>query len=250
MNHYPIKRRGVPRRLAPNTDGIAWLEEQSWYDTKITFEQVEEAEGIKYLKTPGHATRDYNRPMFEIIPNEAFSGSGRSVTPCQCDRFDRSWACEIHPEISWDPVRRRWRRPCTGERETCDCDTCHERRQRAYERSGGYVCTGRDGLQPPAAIIEAYQRQMQELAERTRPLLSTPGIDISGLTAVPSELGPTREQWMERLLSTLPDTTIRLEGHFGTAPRRIVEIDCETEQGAGPLQIEVGADDGDTPTFP
>lgn len=139
------------------------------YTTEVEYTEKYPDDGIEYTYARGRARKSYPRPMFQIIPRDAFSGSGHSVTPCQCDRFDRSWNCELHPEISWDPKRRRWDRPCTGDRTRCDCTPCYERRQRAQERSSGYTDMGSDGLRPPQGLydrlVDMYARPLPDPAE-------------------------------------------------------------------------------------
>lgn len=135
--------------------------------------------GLAHLYAAGRVRKSYPRPMFQVIPDGAFSGGGSSVTPCQCDRFDQSWNCELHPERAWDPERERWKPPCTGDRTRCECDSCHERRQGdAYGNSHGPVRRDR--------------------------------------------------------LTALSDINFTLE------------TESETEQGAGPLAIEVEPGDGST----
>ncbi len=148
------------------------------YQTEITQRAEHPSDGLVYLFARGFAASDregtrnpsnYARAMIQPIPDGAFSGSGVRVTPCQCDRFDQSWNCELHPPIDWDPVRRRWKRPCTGDRERCNCDPCYERRQRAQEQSNGYTDMGTDGLRPPQGLIDSYLQQLRAIQENTRP---------------------------------------------------------------------------------
>ena len=278
-DHYPVKRRGAPRRLNPNTDGAAWLEEEAWDDTEIYTEEVFEDDGIKYTRAYGWQLKSNPRPMFQIIPPVAFSGMRPSVTPCQCDRFDQSWACELHPQIAWDPERRRWKRPCTGDRMRCECDPCHERRQRAADRSNGYVSDGAYGLRPPQGLIDSYLRQMELYSNvPVEPRLHVRDTDHSyeatvlrdnremqGAVMTEASREAARTGWPvrgqvlgrwarihadgriifeqtppERVLAALPDISVTLSGAF------TLEIDCETEQGAGPLAIEVEPSDDPT----
>jgi len=111
------------------------------YLTEITHVEESPDMGLAHLYAAGRVRKSYPRPMFQVIPDGAFSGGGSSVTPCQCDRFDQSWNCELHPdEVAWDNERKRWRLPCTGNRTRCECDSCHERRQGdAYGNSHGPV---------------------------------------------------------------------------------------------------------------
>ena len=84
------------------------------YLTEIVQEEEHPDDGIQYLYAKGRDKKSYPRPMFEIISNAAFSGTGPSVTPCQCDRFDQSWNCPEHPEVDWDDERKCWKRPPQG----------------------------------------------------------------------------------------------------------------------------------------
>lgn len=205
------------------------------YQTEIT-DRSDPSDGLMYLFARGFAASDregtrnpsnYARPMIQPIPDGAFSGSGVRVTPCQCDRFDRSWNCELHPPIDWDPVRRRWKRPCTGDRERCNCDPCHERRQRALR-----AVSRRDGARHLRAVHRPGALPGHIIAEERR----------------------LRETWASRLEALQDATlTVNLEGTFDPsvlaalqAPRTL-EIESETEQGAGPLAIEVEPGDGSTP---
>jgi hypothetical protein len=111
--HYPIKKRREPRRLRPNLDAIRYLEIEAEEDTEI--EYVQQMDGsdreLNVQFAYGRGAKSYPRPMFQIIPRDAFSGMGPSVKPCSCDRFDYSWdytRCEAHREISWDAERRQW----------------------------------------------------------------------------------------------------------------------------------------------
>ena len=185
MDHYPVKQRRQPRRLNPNTDGITWLEAESEGDTEICSEEVFEDDGIKYTRAFGRVSKSYPRPMFQIIPNAAFSVMGQSVTPCQCDRFDQSWNCEIHPEVAWDTERKRWKLPCTGDRTRYDYDLAQDR---WVPDTGDALGDFRAGGEVGASLYDGIQ------------------IDISFLAAL-------------------------------TGPRTL-EIHCDTEQGAGPLQID------------
>lgn len=153
-DHYPIKKRWEPRRLNPNYDAIRWLEEAAHEDTKIAWTEPDRCtdEELEILHAAGADVRSYNRPMFQVIPRDAFSGMGASVTPCMaCDRFDQSWACEEHPEVEWDHDQKYWKRPgmngptayasgtsifqmmsaqieAAYRREPCTCNLCTARR--------------------------------------------------------------------------------------------------------------------------
>ena len=156
-DHYPVKKRWEPRRLNPNYDAIRWLEEATHEATKIAWSEPDRCtdEELQILHAEGADVRNYNRPMFQVLPRDAFSGMGALVTPCMaCDRFDRSWACEEHPEVEWDHDLKRWKRPglvpptayaspvlpgsifqmmsaqieAAYRREPCTCNLCQARR--------------------------------------------------------------------------------------------------------------------------
>lgn len=58
----------------------------------------------------GRGMSRYARPMFQVIPHDAFSGSCLSYTPCPaCDDWSRSWNCPDHHEIPWDAEKREWK---------------------------------------------------------------------------------------------------------------------------------------------
>jgi hypothetical protein len=121
--YYPVKRRGVRRRLDPNWTAIAWLEAQQMTETEIedvqqtTYDisdglRVQRALGWYSAKRNGH----YARPMFQIIPVDASSSHQVPYSnPCpECLDFSRSWACPVHPELEYDR-RHGWQRPGADE---------------------------------------------------------------------------------------------------------------------------------------
>ena len=118
IEYYPVKRRGQKRSLFPNYAAIEWLEssENDFDDTEVEFVTAMDGTGSELNVTFafGRGTKSYPRPMFQIIPRDAFSGMGQAVTPCSCDRFDLSWdatRCEAHAEVEWDWERKAWKRP-------------------------------------------------------------------------------------------------------------------------------------------
>lgn len=199
------------------------------YLTEIIHTEKVSDDGIQYLYAAGRTKKSYTRPMFQLIWYSAFSGTGPRVTPCQCDRFDQSWACELHPELDWDPERERWKRPCTGDRTRCQCDPCFERRQRAADRSNGYVSDGTNGLWPPQGLTDSYRLVLRDGALRI-----SRDIDYLNLTTVPEGMMGSNRWTVEGAFD--PDALVYANGQ--TEFTRILEIDCETEQGAGPLAIE------------
>jgi len=106
---YPVKRRGERRRLNPNRDGIAWLEEQSETDTEIsmtypTGEILRSEDGETYSDFLVHRAlgyysarqRDmYPWPMFQV--HAGFKASMLSYSPCPgCDDWARTSRCTSH----------------------------------------------------------------------------------------------------------------------------------------------------------
>lgn len=134
---------------------VAAIEEYLDQDHLTEIEIEQEDHGLKYTYARGRVRKSYPRPMFQIIPDTPLSS--RPTTPCQCDRFDRSWNCPEHPEIEWDAVQHRWKRPCTGDQERCQCEPCRERRTTVY------TDMGTDGFRPPQGLIYAYQRMLMEV---------------------------------------------------------------------------------------
>lgn len=160
IEHYPVKRKGQPRRLDPNQDAIDWLERETATDTEIhsvtplDFQmQSIRALGWYSAKRAGH----YPRRMFDVFQLDESSTNPVSYpSPCpDCLDFSRTWACTEHPEITWDTKRHCWIRHVNGDRTTCECTSCHERRERAAERSSGYT----DGLQPPEGLYDRMSGQ-------------------------------------------------------------------------------------------
>jgi hypothetical protein len=93
------------------------------YQTEIveTEQMGPEAHGLKATYARGHTpngqdhtrnVNNYARPMFQVLPRDAFSCGAIVVTPCRaCDDFSRSWACEEHHELPWDAEKGRFQRP-------------------------------------------------------------------------------------------------------------------------------------------
>lgn len=194
ITHYPVKRRGERRQLLPNWDAIDWLERESADDCEI-YHQSEVIDGLAYTSAYGKLGREFSRPMFQVL--EIFASptwvGGRNITPCQCDRFDQTWNCPDHPEIPWDPKRRRWMKPCTGEQTGCECDPCHERRLTYY--TGRFAAGVREreprGFGLPAGLYDHFVRAVAEVAAQindtaavqsgTQSLLEVNGETVQGV---------------------------------------------------------------------
>lgn len=158
IEYYPVKRRGQKRRLAPNWDAINWLEDETEGDTEICSKAPLD-DGMNRQVTLGWygAKRRgmYPRRMFDIFVLELSSTNPVAYTPCEaCDNYAYTWACTEHPEIPWDTERRVWVRHVSGARR-CHCTSCHERRERAAERSSGYTDMGTDELAPRRSTLDA-----------------------------------------------------------------------------------------------
>lgn len=97
------------------------------YQTEIV-QEGEDRLGLKYLLARGFrpagdgrpGTRrmnNYARPMFDVISDGGgLSGAAQPVTPCQCYRFDQSWACSEHPEDRPDGWEARSSQPTAYDR--------------------------------------------------------------------------------------------------------------------------------------
>ena len=245
-DHYPIKKRWEPRRLNPNYDAIRWLEEAAHEDTKIAWTEPDRCtdEELEILHAAGADVRSYNRPMFQVIPRDAFSGMGASVTPCMaCDRFDQSWACEEHPEVEWDHDQKYWKRPgmngptayasgtsifqmmsaqieAAYRREPCTCNLCQARRGFSAETrndEGRYRFTAGEFVTTPD--YDPVDLSQYTYTPPIRPYVpSTPdydpieGIGIGQLRGI-LESAPRRQDYEEetrRRVAALPDGTIVL----------------------------------------
>lgn len=114
VEFYPVKRQPWDtRKLNPNWDGIHWLESDANGfddDTKIDYTENVGEEGypeLVYLYAIGRLDKSYPRPMFQILPRDAFHTSGQRIEkPCpDCWDFHRSWGCEEHGERDYDHER-------------------------------------------------------------------------------------------------------------------------------------------------
>lgn len=235
--HYPVKRRGEKRRLRPNLEAIRYLEVSSETDTEITDVQVlgtseewAEMNGVRALgwygaKRSGH----YPRRMFDVFELEASSSNTVAYPkPCpDCLDFSRTWACAEHPEIAWDTKRRVWVRHVNGDRTTCQCTPCHERRERAAERSSGYTDMGTDGLRPPQGLYE-------RLIEMYGQPLPSPGFTVRQADQEAYRLANVLRR---SILDALPDISVTLTGTF------TLEITSDTTEASVRIEVER---DGDT----
>jgi hypothetical protein len=223
IEYYPVRRQGQKRRLTPNWDAIRWLEEDTEGATEISdvaplgaentpWHSINNVRALGYYsaKRTGH----YPRRMFDVFDLGVSSSNMISYAdPCAgCQDFSRSWTCTEHPEVAWNTKRRIWERHIE-DRTRCSCTPCTERRARAAARVSS-------GLVRSTGHIIAEERRL-------------------------------RETWASRLEALQDATlTVNLEGTFDPSvltAARTLEIESETEQGAGPLAIEVEPSDGSTP---
>jgi hypothetical protein len=229
--YYPVKRRGQKRVLNPDWRAINALEQDQAEDCEIDYIQTQSEDGpeagLAYTFAYGRHAKTYPRPMFQVIHDEAFSGfRGISGTPCSCGDFSRTVTCPDHPELPWDPARRRWIRPCTGD-EVCECDTCRQARVVTYTEP-----------EPPAEtnglfdrLMEMYGQMLPEPSPRPNAYYDTsprnPFVQLTNSARHDPETCPTcvwirratgstlREQEsLSRAVQDLRPTHITIEGVF------------------------------------
>lgn len=219
--HYPVRRRGEKRRLTPNTDGAAWLEEESWFLTNIPGlddELPDPDTGLIFYAAVGADQRNYSRPAFQLIVDGGFSGAKQRVEACPCYRFDLSWqaaGCTDHTELPWDDVRRRWVRPCT-DLPSCGCTPCYiERQDRTDSRHR--LRAEREAVQRREDAAEGLTLYDRLLAMEVSPAVdSTPrhnyfafGHEVS-LPEVAAD-PVLREEYRGQRVMGFPDFTVHLE---------------------------------------
>ena len=258
LHSYPMKKKGEPRRLLPNRAGIEWLESDANDfddDTDIEYaEPMRDAESVNILHSYGRERKRYARPMFQIIPRDAFSGAQQNVTPCSCDRFDLSWdatRCETHAEVEWDTVEAPAAVPL-GERLNemyeqmiaitqgrCQCASC--RAGRGDDPSGprvvrrGDAPDGRWFFSPETQAAEARRQaaleRQRQIYAATDPNRNRPGWGYSNIA--------------DRWVADMPDFTMTLEGTFNPSSFSL-EVSGETVQGIQSFSIEVEPNNDDT----
>lgn len=221
LHSYPIRKKREPRRLNPNLAGIEWLESDANNfddDTEIEGSGPMEGTGLPADAKPeflvdyaaGRERKSNPRPMFQIIPRDAFSGMAPSVQPCPgCYDFARAWTCPDHAERHYDPDHKVWRIVHTPDAPGCECNGCQP-----------------VGFSAPEAITETYRRIVA--AEQ-------PGLAGSFFTN--AVLEQHREADLRDRLAQLEDDSIT--GTF------TLEITGDTLQADGAtIQIEVGRSEG------
>jgi hypothetical protein len=182
------------------------------YQTEIveTEQMGPEAHGLKATYARGltpngdAATRNVNnyaRPMFQVLPRDAFSCGAIVVTPCRaCDDFSRSWACEEHHELPWDAEKGRFQRPDRVDAPILD------------------------------TLVEQYRQAMHMIAENQFP-------PVDGRRFFTQAVQDEERHRQVTSLFSLPSFTMTLEGTFDP---NFLEITGETVQGtADTVRIEV-----------
>lgn len=254
--HYPVRRRGEKRRLTPNTDGAAWLEERSWFLTEIPdLDDVlpDPDTGLIFYEAVGASQRDYSRPAFQLIVDGGFSGAKQRIKACEaCDNFVYSWNCSDHPELPWDDVRGRWVRPCT-DLPSCGCTPCYIERQDRTEsrhRVRREAARHREDMVMPVTLVDRLFHRISESPEsrEARERLNSNYFAFGHEVSLPEVAAdpvlreefrrqtglnlPHREEAMsaehERRALLLPDFTVHLEGTFEAS---VLEVTGESADG-------------------
>lgn len=102
-HHYPIRKKGEPRRLDPNQAGINWLEEHTAHDTEIVFRR-DEKDGHQTLIARGWSEARqrgmHPRRMIDLFePGQSSTLPIAYSSPCpDCDDWARTAQCEVHHE--------------------------------------------------------------------------------------------------------------------------------------------------------
>jgi len=252
----------------PKFDAELVAEIESYLDQDYQTEVIESDTvadlGLRYTVARGATSgaptarraNNYVRPMIQVINNGASSSGPQPGTSCgACGDFSRTWACAEHPELNWDSKRRYWDRPCTGDRDRCECDSCWSRRTGSAERSNGWTSDGTDGLRSPQGLYD------QLVGMFGQPLPQDPYQGIRGYVPVDgrdyftpeqraaerarqmteeARLNHFRQSFWEVGSRPPSDFPLALEGTFHPG---YLEITGETVQNAGSVRIEVEDDD-------
>lgn len=185
---YPVRRRGEPRRLNPDWEAIACLEQDLDDDTEIIHRRVMIAadEQLIIERAAGSVVKQYRRPMIQPLPLGATSTLGQQVEPCpDCYDFHRTWACAEHPELPYNHKTQQWvttssapfarlvdsyqaalyantERALREAREFCNCRRCQNREVVPYGFSGEtrpepeWVMIDAEGVAGPLEIRVAF----------------------------------------------------------------------------------------------
>lgn len=218
------------------------------YQTEITGTEEHEELGITYTRARGFTptgrpgTRgpdQYARPMFQLIQDRAFSGSGPRGTLCQCGDFAYSWNCPEHDELPWDNKARRWIRPAADdgvrlaywspEPRPVGLIAAYENVQREL-RASGFGGTPWHEVNTDGIVFRGIQDAFND-----RPMVDASLRTDSLATLLDSMRAGAREA--QRRLGSLPPATISIryiaepeDGSADTADR-VVHIQIETEGG-------------------
>ena len=244
LHSYPIKKKWQPRRLNPNLAGIKWLEsDANGFDDDTEIQYIEQVSNedpellIQY--SYGREKMSYSRPMFQIIRRDAFSGSRLSVTPCPCDRFEKSWdatRCETHTEVEWDWQRGVWKRPGNEDVPTAyaSVEPPSDIMAALYDRIAAVAYGRCDCGLCRASRGEAITVQRRTEVDGRRFLTGT---DLLSIDRVPEPLLAAERERVSRVIEGLPSASFDFTGIFE------LEVSGETVQGAQSFTIEVEPND-------
>lgn len=266
--HYPIKKKGEPRRLRPNLDAIRYLEIEAETDTEIhseydagesVFDEDDTFLGVEFKvqRALGYfgarQTGMYPWPMFQTFPATALKAKGVVyLDPCPaCDDWSRTSRCEEHHDrdgvagLGMGDERRRARRSARDARQVVNAYTSPDRATAiadyfalAIDNSeAGY--TPRDGRQ--------YFTQADQDIERQRQRAAQAGLYVQAACTCSMCTGPratqdnpmldellppvVRERWAEAVAS-LPNGTIDISN-------ATIEVNGETLQGVQSFTIHI-----------
>ena len=206
------------------------------YQTEITRTEEHLGLGITYTRARGFSSTgrpgtrgmdSYARPMFQLIQDRAFSGSGPRGTLCQCGDFAYSWNCPEHDELPWDSEARRWIRPAAyWTPEPPPGGPFADYIRRAYEGLGSTT-----GLRP-SGLGGNPQHEIN-----TDGLVFRDAFDVEASRRLLDSLQAGAAEYRRRLAS-LPPAAISItfdveQEPYDPAANRVVHIQIETE-GGGP----------------
>lgn len=225
LHSYPIRKKHEPRRLNPNRAGIEWLEsDANHFDRDTEIEAVVTMEGtgqpanaepeLIVHRAYGSEHKSYPRPMFQIIPRDAFSGMGPSVQPCPgCYDFARTWACPDHGERHYDTDVKVWRIAHTDNLD-CECSSCQP-----------------VGFSAPEAVTEVYRRIEEATAFAPLDPIEGHGTgEMRGILAL-AAYGTTSRR-PEPFSITLTGTfTLEISGDTTQADEATVQIEVDRNEG-------------------
>jgi hypothetical protein len=229
--HYPVKKKGQPRRLRPNLDAIRYLEIESETDTEIreeygageaVFNDEEVYLGVEFKieRALGYfSARQRNMypwPMFQVFQVSGFKAKMIGyLSPCpDCDDWSRTSRCtEHHDRDGFAGLKKG--------------DERRRARQRERDRATGRRVVNAYAS-PNSGLVRDANGNIRVAVDSPEPLY---------LSAVPDELyRPVRERWAEAVAS-LPDGSI-------TINNVVLEVNGETLQGVQSFTIHIDEPDG------